>query len=63
MTLHMVLEVCVTFIEQHHGNKKEVSVYGQEYFPLSICLHAWKLSYQMTGSSEIKTYKAPVPKI
>jgi 23S rRNA pseudouridine1911/1915/1917 synthase len=34
----------------------------QEYFPLSICLHAWKLSYQITGSADIKTYEAPVPK-
>jgi 23S rRNA pseudouridine1911/1915/1917 synthase len=34
----------------------------QEYFPLSICLHAWKLSHQVTGSADIKTYEAPVPK-
>ena len=34
----------------------------QEYFPLSICLHAWKLTYQITGSKESKTFEAPVPK-
>jgi 23S rRNA pseudouridine1911/1915/1917 synthase len=34
----------------------------QEYFPLSICLHAWKLSYQIPGSKEFKTFEAPLPK-
>jgi 23S rRNA pseudouridine1911/1915/1917 synthase len=34
----------------------------QEYFPLSICLHAWKLTYQVSGSKEFKTYEAPLPK-
>jgi 23S rRNA pseudouridine1911/1915/1917 synthase len=34
----------------------------QEYFPRSICLHAWKLTYQVTGSNELKSYEAPVPK-
>ena len=34
----------------------------QEYFPLSICLHAWKLTYQVSGSKEIKTFEAPLPK-
>jgi len=33
----------------------------QKYSPLSICLHARKLSYQITSSKEIKTYKAPLP--
>jgi 23S rRNA pseudouridine1911/1915/1917 synthase len=34
----------------------------QEYFPLSICLHAWKLSYHVSGSNEIRTFEAPLPK-
>ena len=34
----------------------------QEYFPLSICLHAWKLTYQVSGSKELKTFEAPLPK-
>lgn len=34
----------------------------QEYLPLSICLHAWKLTYQMAGSKEFKTFEAPLPK-
>ena len=34
----------------------------QEYFPLSICLHAWKLTYQVSGSKEFKTFEAPLPK-
>jgi len=34
----------------------------QEYFPLSICLHAWKLTYQISGSNEVKTFEAPLPK-
>lgn len=34
----------------------------QEYLPLSICLHAWKLSYQVSGSNELKTYEASLPK-
>ena len=34
----------------------------QEYFPLSICLHAWKLTYQVAGSKELKTFEAPLPK-
>ena len=38
--------------------------YGSDldYLPLSICLHAWKLSYQLLGSNEFKTYEAPLPK-
>jgi len=34
----------------------------QEYFPLSICLHAWKLTYPIAGSNEFKTFEAPLPK-
>ncbi len=34
----------------------------QEYFPLSICLHAWKLAYTFPGSTEITTFEAPLPK-
>ena len=34
----------------------------KEYFPLSICLHALKLTYQVSGSKEFKTFKAPLPK-
>lgn len=34
----------------------------QNYFPLSICLHAWKLSYPSAGSKEVITYEAPMPK-
>ena len=34
----------------------------QTYLPLSICLHAWKLTYQVTGANEFKTYEAPLPK-
>ncbi len=35
---------------------------NQIYLPLSICLHAWKLSYQVSGSKELKTFEAPLPK-
>lgn len=34
----------------------------QEYVPLSICLHAWKLAYQVSGSKEFKIFEAPLPK-
>jgi 23S rRNA pseudouridine1911/1915/1917 synthase len=34
----------------------------QKYFPLSICLHAWKLTYSIKGSTDFKSYEAPVPK-
>jgi 23S rRNA pseudouridine1911/1915/1917 synthase len=42
------------------GDKK----YGskEEYLPLAICLHAWKLSYQDSATKEIKTFEAPPPK-
>ena len=33
----------------------------QSYAPLSICLHAWKLTYPVPGSSELKTFEAPLP--
>ncbi len=34
----------------------------QEYFPLSVCLHAWKLTYQDPSSKELKTHQASLPK-
>jgi 23S rRNA pseudouridine1911/1915/1917 synthase len=34
----------------------------QEYFPLSICLHAWKLTYLVHDSKEFNTFEAPLPK-
>ncbi|WP_273277760.1 RluA family pseudouridine synthase [Maribacter polysiphoniae] len=34
----------------------------QAYLPRSICLHAWKITYQTTGSQEHKTFEAPLPK-
>ncbi|WP_033959729.1 RluA family pseudouridine synthase [Psychroserpens jangbogonensis] len=42
------------------GDEKYGSV--QEYYPLSICLHAWRLTYQVSGSKEFKTFEAPLPK-
>lgn len=42
------------------GDKKYGS--AQEYLPLSICLHAWKLTYQTPNSKEIITFEAPLPK-
>lgn len=42
------------------GDEKYSS--DQEYLPLSICLHAWKLTYQVSGSKEFKTFEAPLPK-
>lgn len=33
----------------------------KEYFPLSICLHAWKIAYQDADSKEFKTFEAPLP--
>jgi len=33
----------------------------QKYLPLSICLHAWKLTYEVSGSKEPKTFEAPLP--
>ncbi|MDE0771530.1 MAG: RNA pseudouridine synthase [Salibacteraceae bacterium] len=34
----------------------------QDYLPLSICLHAWKLTYEDDDSKSTKTFKAPLPK-
>ena len=34
----------------------------QPYLPLSVCLHAWKLTYQLPDSEELKTFEAPLPK-
>jgi 23S rRNA pseudouridine1911/1915/1917 synthase len=34
----------------------------QDYLPLSVCLHAWKLSYQDPSSKELKTFEAALPK-
>lgn len=34
----------------------------QEYFPLSICLHAWKLTVQVSDSKEFITFEAALPK-
>lgn len=42
------------------GDEKYGSV--EKYFPLSICLHAWKLSYEIPSSNTLKTYEAPLPK-
>ncbi len=33
----------------------------QKYLPLSICLHAWKLTYEISGSKESNTFEAPLP--
>jgi 23S rRNA pseudouridine1911/1915/1917 synthase len=33
----------------------------QKYIPLSICLHAWKLTFEVPGSKELKTFEAPLP--
>jgi 23S rRNA pseudouridine1911/1915/1917 synthase len=41
------------------GDKKYGS--DQNYLPLSVCLHAWKLTYQISGSKDLKTLEAPVP--
>jgi 23S rRNA pseudouridine1911/1915/1917 synthase len=34
----------------------------QAYFPLTICLHAWKLTYPVIGSTTDETFEAPFPK-
>ncbi|MEE9361098.1 MAG: RluA family pseudouridine synthase [Cellulophaga sp.] len=41
------------------GDKKYGS--DQEYLPLSICLHAWKLTHEVSGSKESQTFEAPLP--
>ena len=33
----------------------------QNYYPLSVCLHAWKLSFKDVNSEELITFKAPLP--
>jgi len=33
----------------------------QDYLPLSICLHAWKLAYEISGSKEPQLFEAPLP--
>ena len=37
--------------------------YGSDenYLPLSICLHAWKLTYEDSDSKTLKTFKASLP--
>ncbi len=40
--------------DQKYGSDKD-------YFPLSICLHAWKIAYQDAVSKEFKTFEAPLP--
>jgi len=37
--------------------------YGSDvrYLPLSVCLHAWKISYQEAGTDELKTFEASLP--
>ncbi|WP_299397487.1 RluA family pseudouridine synthase [uncultured Gelidibacter sp.] len=34
----------------------------QSYLPLSVCLHAYKITYQPAGSNEFETFEAPMPK-
>lgn len=33
----------------------------QKYLPLSICLHAWRITYENTSSKESQTFEAPLP--
>ncbi len=33
----------------------------EAYLPLSICLHAWKLTYEIPSSKELQTFEAPLP--
>ena len=42
------------------GDEKYGSAH--EYLPLCICLHAWKITYQIPGSTELQTYEAAWPK-
>lgn len=41
------------------GDKK----YGSDtkYVPLSVCLHAWKLTFETPDSKELTTFEAPLP--
>lgn len=41
--------------DEKYGSKKT-------YLPLSVCLHAWKITYQISGSKEFETFEAPLPK-
>ncbi len=41
------------------GDKKYGS--DQKYLPLSVCLHAWKLTYEVASSKEPQTFEAPLP--
>lgn len=41
------------------GDKKYGS--DQKYLPLSICLHAWRLTYENPNSKESHTFEAPLP--
>ena len=34
---------------------------NQTYEPFSICLHAWKLTYEISGTKELQTFEAPLP--
>lgn len=38
--------------------------YGSDhvYLPLAICLHAWKVTYQIPDTTEIRSFEAPLPK-
>jgi 23S rRNA pseudouridine1911/1915/1917 synthase len=33
----------------------------QKYVPLSICLHAWRITYENANSKESETFEAPLP--
>jgi 23S rRNA pseudouridine1911/1915/1917 synthase len=33
----------------------------QKYLPLSICLHAWRITYKNANSKESQTFEAPLP--
>lgn len=34
---------------------------NQAYLPFSICLHAWKLTYEISETKELQTFEAPLP--
>ncbi len=42
------------------GDKKYGS--DKKYMPLSVCLHAWKLTYEIPDTKELQTFEAPLPK-
>lgn len=33
----------------------------QKYLPLSVCLHAWKLTYEVSGTKDTRTFEASLP--